>query len=151
MNPSFCICEMGVLTSLNSSCVSICPYFPKNSSVPGPMLGDRDTTLGEARSQHSQSQHLLWGLKHFFPFSGSLCSSPTHAWMLSCEPFSVHQGLPAQPHGLQQRDEGLIRLPPHLSQLQGHWDTPPPALGLMREGWGCQGGEQTPMGGGARE
>lgn len=65
---------------------------------------------------------------------------------LSSGPFSLHQAPPAQPHSLQQRNEGLVRLPPHLSQFQGHWDTPPPALGLVGARWGSQGAEQTPMG-----
>lgn len=64
----------------------------------------------------------------------------------SSGPFSLHQAPPAQPHSLQQRDEGLVGLPPHLSQFQGHWDTPPPALGLVGARWGSQGAEKTPRG-----
>lgn len=43
----------------------MCPYFPGMCSVPGPVLGDRDPTPGEAGSQRSQSDCLLWSSEAF--------------------------------------------------------------------------------------
>lgn len=102
--------------------------------------------LGEEGSQCSQSDHLQRVRKHFSPFAGSLCSSLTHPWMLIPWPLPDSKGPPAQPDSLEQRDKGLVRLPPHLGQLQGHRDAPPPALGLVGAGWGCQRTEPTPEG-----